>query len=112
MLTRVPSHPVIANSASRASHPEWSTMVPSSRKQKSARRPRRGARKSPAQKRRWVALTLALGVAAIALYVLVTVGSNGPVASGPPPLDDIDDASRVRLERVLLDAERQEERGR
>jgi hypothetical protein len=47
----------------------------------------------------------------MALYVLVTVGSRGPVASGPP-LDDIDDASRMRLEQVLLDAELQEERGR
>lgn len=112
MLARVPSHPVIAMSASRASHPEWSVAVPSTRKQKSARRSRRGARKSPARKRRWVVLTLALGVAAIALYVLVTVGSHGPFASGPPPLDDIDDASRVRLEQVLLDAELREERGR
>jgi hypothetical protein len=56
-------------------------------------------------------LTLALGVAAMALYVLVTDGSRGPVASGPP-LDDIDDASRMRLEQVLLDAELQQERGR
>jgi hypothetical protein len=57
-------------------------------------------------------LTLALGIAAVALYVLVTVGSPGPVASGPPPLDDIDDASRRRLEQVLRDAELREERGR
>jgi hypothetical protein len=59
-----------------------------------------------------VVLTLALGVAALALYVLVTVGSRGPVASAPPPVDDIDDASRMRLEKVLLDADLQEERGR
>jgi hypothetical protein len=85
--------------------------VPSTRKQKSARRPRRAARKSPARGRRWVVLSLALGVAAIALYVLATVGSRGPVANGPP-LDDIDNASRARLERVLLDADRAEERGR
>jgi hypothetical protein len=57
-------------------------------------------------------LTLALGVGATALYVLVTVGSRGPVASGPPPSDDIDDASRMRLEKVLLDADLREERGR
>jgi len=85
--------------------------VPSTRKRKSARRPRRGAQKSPDRKRRWVVLTLALGVAAVALYVLVTVGSRGPVASAPP-LDDIDDASRLRLEQVLLDAELREERAR
>jgi hypothetical protein len=81
--------------------------VPSTRKQKSARSPRRGARK-----RRWFALTLALGIAGVALYVLVTVGSQGLVASGPPPLDDIDEASRLRLEQVLRDAELREERGR
>jgi len=111
MLVRVRSRPVIAMSASRTSHPTWSVMVPNTRKQKSARRPRRGARSSPAGKRRWVVLTLALGVAAIAAYVLVRFGSRGPVASGPP-LDDIGDASRARLERVLLDADREEERGR
>jgi hypothetical protein len=55
---------------------------------------------------------LALGIAALALYVLATLGSRGPVASGPPPLDDIDDASRARLEEVLRDAELREERGR
>ena len=112
MLARVPLHPVIAMSASRAPHPERSVAVPSTRKQKSARSPRRGARKGPARKRRWVALTLALGIAAVALYVLVTVGSQGLVASGPPPLDEIDEASRLRLEQVLRDAELREERGR
>ncbi len=86
--------------------------VSSTRKQKNARSPRRRARKSPARKRRWVVLTLALGIAAIAFYFLATVGSQGPVASGPPPLDDIDDASRLRLEQVLRDAELREERGR
>ena len=85
--------------------------VSSTRKQKSARSPRRRARKSPARKRRWVVLTLALGISAIAFYFLATVGSQGPVASRPP-MDDIDDASRVRLEQVLRDAELREERGR
>jgi hypothetical protein len=86
--------------------------VSSTRKQKSARSPRRSARKSPGRKRRWAIGILALGIAAIALYVLATVGRRGPVTSGPPPMDDIDDASRARLEHVLLDAELQEERGR
>ena len=112
MLVRAPSHSVIATSASRASHPEWSMVVSSTRKQKSARSPRRRARKGPARKRRWVVLTLALGISAIAFYFLATVGSQGPVGSGPPPLDDIDEASRLRLEQVLRDAELREERGR
>ena len=112
MLPPIPLAPVIAMSASRASHFEWSMAVPSTRKRKSARRPSRGARKGPARKRRWAVVTFALGVAAIALYVLATVGTRGPVASAPPPLDDIDDASRMRLERVLLDADLREERGR
>jgi hypothetical protein len=82
------------------------------RKRKSARNPRRRARKRPARKRRWVVLTLALGIAAVALYFVVTFGSPGSVASGPPPLDDIDEASRLRLEQVLLGADLAEERGR
>jgi hypothetical protein len=59
-----------------------------------------------------VVVALALGITAIALYVLATAGSRGPVTSGPPPMDDIDDASRARLEDVLRDAELQEGRGR
>ncbi len=36
-----------------------------------------------------------------------------PVATGPPPLDAIDDGSRQRLEQVLKEAERASlERGR
>lgn len=57
-------------------------------------------------------MTLALGIAATALYVLATDGSRGPAAGGPPPWDDIDDASRQRLEQVLRDADLQEERAR
>jgi hypothetical protein len=57
-------------------------------------------------------LALALGISAIAFYFLGTVGLRGPVASGPPPSDDIDDASRLRLEEVLRQADLQEERGR
>ncbi|GAF69255.1 unnamed protein product [marine sediment metagenome] len=82
---------------------------------KTRRSPRskgRGSGRNRSRRRRWLLLPLGLGIAAVALYVLVSMGAGGPVASGPPPLDDIGDASRVRLERVLLDAERGEERAR
>jgi len=88
--------------------------VTSTRKQKSARNPRRRSRRrsprSP-QSRRWLVVPLALGVAALALYVLVTAGARAPVATGPP-LDDIDAASRARLEQVIRDAELREEPAR
>jgi hypothetical protein len=55
-------------------------------------------------------LPLALGVAALALYVLVTLGPTGFATGGSPPLDDISDASRQQLERVIRDAEQAEGR--
>ena len=58
---------------------------------------------------RWLALSLGLAIAAAALYLLVGGDAARPVASGPP-LSDIDDASRARLERVLQEAERAEVR--
>jgi len=91
--------------------------VSSAQKRKSARNPghrarKRSPRKRPPRKRRWLVLPLALGIAALALCVLVTLGWEGPVASGPPPLDEIDDASRARLERVIREAELREEGAR
>ena len=53
-------------------------------------------------------LPLAMGVAAVAFYVLVTAGAPG---TGPPQ-DHISAASRQSLERVLRDAERAEETSR
>jgi hypothetical protein len=50
---------------------------------------------------RWLALSLGLGAAALAIWGLA---SRRPPA---PPLDDIDDASRARLEQVLRDADAQ-----
>jgi hypothetical protein len=47
---------------------------------------------------RWLALTLGLGAAALAIWALTSRRSA-------PPLDDIDDASRARLEQVLRDAD-------
>jgi hypothetical protein len=58
---------------------------------------------------RWLLLVLGLAVAAAGLFVLA--GSDSlllPVASGPPPLEEIDAASRARLEQVLRDADREE----
>ena len=53
-------------------------------------------------------------MASAALMALLRGGPTAlPVATGPPPLDAIDDGSRLRLEQVLIDAERASpERGR
>ncbi|HEY8153472.1 MAG TPA: hypothetical protein VII72_05020 [Myxococcota bacterium] len=48
---------------------------------------------------RWLALLLGFGAAALAIWALA---SRRPA---PPPLDDIDAASRAGLERVLREAE-------
>jgi hypothetical protein len=53
--------------------------------------------------KRWLVLTLGLAVAATALYVLAGGGSGGGTA---PPLDEIDEASKQRLDRVLREEER------
>ena len=47
---------------------------------------------------RWLALFLGFGATALAIWALA---SRRP----PPPLDDIDAASRARLEQVLRQAE-------
>jgi hypothetical protein len=49
---------------------------------------------------------LALGIGGLALYVLAAGGRPGFLDPGEPPLDDIGDASRLRLEQVLNEAER------
>jgi hypothetical protein len=48
---------------------------------------------------RWLALLLGLGAAALAIWALASR------RAGPPPLDDIDAASRAQLEQVLRQAE-------
>ena len=53
-------------------------------------------------------LPLALGIAALALYALVTLGPTGFATGGSPPLDDISDDSRLQLERVIRAADRAE----
>ena len=58
---------------------------------------------------RWLLLVFGLAVAAAGLFALV--GGDAfqlPVASGPPPMEEIDAASRARLEQVLRDADREE----
>jgi hypothetical protein len=52
--------------------------------------------------KRWLLLSLGLAIAAGALYALLA--GDG----GAPPLDEIDDASRARLERALRQSERRE----
>ncbi|MGH0030684.1 MAG: hypothetical protein ACQGVC_12895 [Myxococcota bacterium] len=55
--------------------------------------------------RRWWLLPLGIAIAVLALVALLRGGPTDlPRASGPPPLDDIDDASRERLEQVLREA--------
>jgi hypothetical protein len=56
---------------------------------------------------RWLTLFLGLAIAAAAGLALVSRPSPHGSA-GAPPLDEIDAASRARLERVLRDAERDE----
>jgi hypothetical protein len=47
---------------------------------------------------RWLAILLGLGAAALAVWALA-------LRRPDPPMDDIDAASRVQLEKVLRDAE-------
>ena len=54
---------------------------------------------------RWLLIPLALAVAAGAWFALSGDGPDLPIATGPAPLDEIDEASRLRLERVLEDAD-------
>jgi hypothetical protein len=48
---------------------------------------------------RWLAILLGLGAAALAIWALASRHA------GPPPLDDIDAASRAQLDRVLRQAD-------
>lgn len=60
-------------------------------------------RRAPARSRaRWAALALGLLLALGGLWALA---SRGPRALDAPPLDDIDSASRARLDHVLRQAD-------
>jgi len=116
-----PAQSVIApETAPRASHlrllsSEWSIAVSRNQQQTNTRRRVRPASKgrgrtsarSGGGKRRWLVLPLALGIATLAFYVLVSGGRPAFLDPGEPPLDDIGDASRLRLEHVLGEAERE-----
>jgi hypothetical protein len=64
------------------------------------------ARREHTRVTRLFALILGLAVAGAALYLLVT-DRQPPSAASPSPSDEIDDASRAKLERVLEEAERE-----
>ena len=53
---------------------------------------------------RWIALTLALGLATLALFMLARDWRNGDTGE-PAGFEEIDEASRQQLDRVLLEAE-------
>jgi hypothetical protein len=65
-------------------------------------------RREPPRVTRFLTFAFGLGVAAAALYLLVSSGQAPPVASKPPGAE-IDSASRAKLERVLEAAETQRE---
>lgn len=113
---------VVVASLSRVaglSPPKWPMAVSRNQQQTNARRRtrtasrNRGGSRRPARatgrKRRWLVFPLALAVAALALYVLASGGWPSFFDPGEPPLDDIGDASRLRLEHVLGEAERNSE---
>ena len=62
--------------------------------------------------KRWLALPICLGLAAVAGYVLLTSGPAGQSASPRPPAhNEIGQESRDKLREILRDADR-DERGR
>jgi len=56
---------------------------------------------------RWLLFIIGLAIAAAGIYALV---DSGRFAAADPPLDDIDSASRARLEEVLRKADAEESR--
>jgi hypothetical protein len=56
--------------------------------------------------KRWLTVVVGVGVAAAAFYALLATPPSPRSGSGPsaPAREDIDDASRDRLERVLREA--------
>lgn len=53
--------------------------------------------------KRWLALAVGIAIASLALYLLVAPGDPAP-----PDVEEIDEASRAALERVLREAEESE----
>ncbi|MCH2170952.1 hypothetical protein MK489_09220 [Myxococcota bacterium] len=52
---------------------------------------------------RWLVLPIGLLIAAVALYAVVSLESVG-LQEIAPPMDEIDDRSRAKLERVIDEA--------
>ncbi len=66
---------------------------------------------------RWLTVVVGVGLAVAALYALLATPPMPRSASAPPAVsapahEEIDAASRARLERVLREAEAREERTR
>ena len=72
---------------------------------------------------RWLTVVVGVGLAAAALYALLAtpaakraptrapaVAASAAPRGAAPPLGEIDDESRARLEQVLRDAEREDVR--
>lgn len=58
--------------------------------------------------RQWWLLPLGIVIALLALVALLRGDPTSmPEATGPPPLDEIDEASRDRLEQVLREEGRE-----
>jgi hypothetical protein len=73
---------------------------------RSARNTRGNARRSEGgRRRRWLVLPLLLGLAGLAVYAFALSGGRNPFEAEAPPLDEIDDVSRLRIENVLREAD-------
>jgi hypothetical protein len=60
--------------------------------------------------KRWLVALLGIALAAAAFLAVATVRRPARLAPhAPPPRAEIDDASRAQLERVIRDAEREEQ---
>ena len=55
--------------------------------------------------KRWIALPLGLGAAAVAAWVLLSVSSGRPVAATSTGHDQIDPQSREQLRQILRQAD-------
>jgi len=62
-------------------------------------------RRSGGGRRLWLVVPLALGLAGIAVYFVVAGGGRTLFEADEPPMDDIGDASRLRIENLLREAE-------
>ena len=66
---------------------------------------------------RWLALSVGLAIAAMAVYALLTLPGPSPdraneAARSTPEHAPIDDASRARLSEILAESERKPSEGR